>query len=187
MSDVSRILDLVERGETEAGEQLLPAAYSELRRIAAHMMANERDGHTLQATALVHEAYLRLAGADGSAKQWNSPGHFFSAAAEAMRRVLIESARRRMAKKRGAGAEHTAWDDSKIASTSQPDQMLCINAALDKLEQEDSSLANIVKLRYFVGLSVAETAALLESSPRSVNRKWECARAWLFREVSDTQ
>lgn len=185
MSELTRIFRLVAEGDAAAGEHLLPLAYEELRRIAASLMANERDGHTLQPTALVHEAYMRIAGPDGEVGKWNSRGHFFSAAAEAMRRILIESARRKMAKKRGAGAEHTALDNSKVAADSRSEELLAVDAALDKLEEEDQALANIVRLRYFVGMSVPETAAILETSPRTVNRQWECARAWLYREISE--
>lgn len=167
-------------------DRLLALSYDELKRIAAHMMAKERSGHTLQATALVHEAYLRLADGEGDAGSWNSPAHFFSAAAEAMRRILIDNARRNKAAKRGGGAEHTELDHSKIATPTPPDELLTINTALDKLEAEDAQLATVVKLRYFAGMTVPETAQALGSSARTVNRQWECARAWLYREISES-
>lgn len=163
---------------------IVSLAYQELRRIAGRMMSDERPDHTLQPTALVNEAYLRLSKPDGSDRTWNSRAHFFSAAAEAMRRILIENARRKQALKRGAGAEHTEWDDSKIESPTPSEDLLAINEALDLLEAEDQALATIVKLRYFAGMSIPETAAALETSPRTVNRQWECARAWLYREMS---
>ncbi|MGI9243131.1 MAG: ECF-type sigma factor, partial [Verrucomicrobiales bacterium] len=162
-------------------DRLLSLSYDELKRMAAHMMAKERAGHTLQATALVHEAYLRLADGEGNPGSWNSPAHFFSAAAEAMRRILIENARRKKAAKRGGGAAHTELDNSKVAMPTPPDELLAINAALDKLEAEDSRLATVVKLRYFAGMTIPETAQALGSSARTVDRQWECARAWLYR------
>ncbi len=157
--------------------------YGELRQIARKMMAGERPGQTLQATALVHEAFLRL----GGDQRWNSRAHFFGAAAEAMRRVLIDNARRKHAQKRGAGAEHTAWDDSRIEVGTPPEELMEIDEALGKLEAEDPDLARLVKIRYFAGMTVAETASALDVSERSVNRMWKCARAWLHREIENSR
>ncbi len=187
MSDLEIPLRESGSGKIETGtasESMIPAIYRELRQIAGRMMADERPGHTLQATALVHEAYLRLAQTDGCVPPWKSRGHFFSAAAEAMRRILIEVARKKSARKRGSGAYHTPWDDSKIEVGTPAAELLEIDEALGKLEAEDTDLANLVKLRYFAGMTVPETAAALGISTRSVNRKWECARAWLYREIS---
>jgi len=178
-----------DEGDEKSGDadSLLSLSYDELKRMAAHMMAKERAGHTLQATALVHEAYLRLADGEGNAGSWHSPAHFFSAAAEAMRRILIENARRKKAAKRGGGAAHTVLDDSKIAMPTPPDELLAIDSALEKLEAEDPHLANVVKLRYFAGMTIPETAQALGSSARTVDRQWECARAWLYREISESE
>ena len=171
----------------DGADSLLDLSYDELKRIAAHMMAHERPDHTLQPTALVHEAYLRLAnGEPFDAGAWKNRGHFFASAAEAMRRILIENARRRKTLKRGAGAEHTQLDDSKLAMATPPDELLAINAALDKLETEDPQLATVVKLRFFAGMTVPETALALGLSARTVNRQWECARAWLYREILES-
>ena len=183
---VTQLLHKCDNSDSEAAKRLLPIVYEQLKAIARRRMATERAGHTLQATALVHEAYLRLADGEGDAGSWNSPAHFFSAAAEAMRRILIENARRKMAAKRGGGADHTELDHSKIAMPTPPDELLAINTALDKLEAEDAKLATVVKLRYFAGMTVPETAQALGSSARTVNRQWECARAWLYREISES-
>ncbi len=183
MNDVTRILNAVENGDTRAAEQLLPLAYQELRQIAANKMASEREGHTLQPTALVHEAYLRLVGDDGNEPQWKSRGHFFSAAAEAMRRILIEHARRKMAQKRGADAPNTEFDDQKFQVELPPKRLLALDEALTKLEQEHPELAQIVKLRYFAGMTVPEMASCLETSTSTVNRSWKTAKVWLYREI----
>lgn len=187
MSDtnISDILNAIDRGDTNAAEQLLPMAYEELRRMAAARMAGEQAGHTLQATALVHEAYLRMVGSDGTERKWNSKGHFFSAAAEAMRRVLIEHARKKQSLKRGGDQVRTTLDESGLAMDTPPEQILLVNEALDQLEAEDAALANVVKLRYFAGLTIPETSSVLGISERTVNRQWTCARAWLYREISE--
>jgi len=187
MNDVTRILEAVEAGDQEAGEQLLSLAYEELRRLAAHQMASEAAGHTLQPTALVHEAYLRLAGPDGAMGGWKSRGHFFTSAARAMRRILIESARRKAAAKRGAGAGHTVFEDSRIQFMVPEDRIFDVEEALQQLEAEDPDLAKVVMLRYHVGLSVPEVAAALGVSSRTVDRQWRCARAWLHRELSPNE
>lgn len=187
MEEVTKILENIEAGDTLAAEGLLPAAYDELKRIAAYKMEAERDGHTLQKTALVHEAYLRLLKADGSEPHWNSRGHFFAAAAEAMRRVLIESVRRKKCQKRGSDVQHTTWDESKFQIAVPDDHLLAVNEAVTKLEAEDPQLATIVKLRYFSGLTIAETASALEIAPRTVTRQWKCARVWLLREMTEAE
>jgi RNA polymerase sigma factor (TIGR02999 family) len=190
MNEFTRILQAIDDGDEAAGEELLPLAYRELRRIASHKMAAERSTHTLQATALVHEAYLRLLGPDGESPHWRSRGHFFKAAAEAMRRILIESARRRMAAKRGGGvARHTEFEESKAAARSAPppEEIIAVDEALAKLEQDNELAGQVVKLRYFAGLSVDETAAALGISPSTVNRTWRGARAWLRIEIENSR
>ena len=186
MNELTQILQEAEQGDPAAGEKLLPLIYDELRHLAASRMANERVDHTLQATALVHEAYVRLVGTDESkpGKQWDGRGHFFSAAAEAMRRILIESARRKKTGKRGGDFVRKTWDDSKIGTVADPDEILAVDEALTKFAVEEPELAKLVSLRYFAGMTIPETAAVLGTSPRSVNRQWDCARAWLYREIS---
>lgn len=183
MNDVTRILNAVENGDTKAAEQLLPLAYQELRQIAGSKMASEKEGHTLQPTALVHEAYLRLVGTEGKDAQWNSRGHFFSAAAEAMRRILIEHARRKLAQKRGANASNTEFDDQKFEVELPSDRLLAVDEALTKLENEHPEFARIVKLRYFAGMTVPEVASCLGTSTSTVNRTWKAAKVWLYREI----
>lgn len=185
MDEITHILGAVERGDTEAGERLLPLAYNELRKIAAQKMASERPDHTLQPTALVHEAYLRLLGPDGTERPWKDRAYFFAAAGQAMRRILIESARRKATEKRGNNAEHTAFEDSKLEFSVPSDEILQVDEALQKLEKEDPDLAKVVVLRYFAGMTVPETAAALEVSPSTVDRQWRCAKAWLHEEISD--
>jgi RNA polymerase sigma factor (TIGR02999 family) len=187
MNQVTQILNAVADGDTDVGRQLLPIVYDELRRLAAHKMAAEREGHTLQPTALVHEAYVRLLGPDGEAMDWDSRGHFFAAAAEAMRRVLIDSARRKASLKRGGDHQRLTWDENKFESASPSDEVLLVNDALDKLEAQNPEFAKIVKLHYFAGLSVEETAAVLDVSQSTVDRKWKAAKTWLFREISESR
>ena len=186
VSEITRILGAIEGGDDEAEEELLAAAYHELRRIAASKMASERGGHTLQPTALVHEAYLRLLGPDGAQPQWDGRAHFFGAAAEAMRRILIESARRRQSMKRGGDQVRTVWDESKfvVETVAPPEEIIAVDEALAKLQLESPDAAAVVKLRYFAGLSVDETAAALGISPRTVDRTWRGAKAWLKMEIS---
>ena len=184
-SEMTRVVELIENGDPSAKDELVSLTYGELKRIAAQMMASERPGHTLQATALVHEAYIRVfGGKPDSQQQWNSRGHFFSALAEAMRRVLIDSARRRLSAKRGNDPDHTEWEESKVVADTPDEQLEAIDEALDRLEEFDPELAKVVKLRYFVGMTVPETAEALGISPRTVNRNWKSARAWLYREVA---
>lgn len=187
MDEITRILKAVEGGDASAAEALLPLAYEELRRIAAGKMAGERAGHTLQPTALVHEAYLRLLGPGGQAVGWNSRGHFFAAAAQAMRRILIESARRKLTSKRGEGAEHTAIDGKEVEFAVPSEEILAVDEALKKLEEEDPHLAKIVALRYFAGMTIPETAAALGVSTSTLDRHWQCAKAWLHREISEAE
>ncbi len=178
MSDATPALSQIERGDPSAAEQLLVLVYDELRRLAAHKLAHERPGQTLQATALVHEAYLRLVDVNVT-QNWNSRGHFFAAAAEAMRRILIESARR---KRRRNGTAHCAdeWEYAEVATIVPPDELLALDDAIDALAKQDSSAAELVKLRYFAGLSVEQAGELLGLPRTSAYRHWTYARAWLY-------
>lgn len=185
MSEITRILEAVKNGDRKAAEELLPLTYQELRRIAGHMMANEREGHTLQPTALIHEAYLRLAGPEGEQPDWDCRAHFFTAAAEAMRWILIDHARRKLTRKRGGDQVRTTWEEVDFETEVPPDELLAIDEALKKLEIENPKAAEVVKLRYFAGMTVPETASTLGVSPRTVDRTWQGAKAWLFRELSD--
>jgi RNA polymerase sigma factor (TIGR02999 family) len=184
MSDVTRLLDAAAAGDPSAAADLLPLVYDELRRLAAARLAGEKAGHTLQATALVHEAYLRLVGG-GQPDGWNGRGHFFGAAAEAMRRILIESARRKGRHKHGGGRRRVDLDDAPTAD-GPGDDLLDLDAALTRLEAADPPAAQLVKLRYFAGLGMAEAAAALGVSLRTAERNWTFARTWLHREISRT-
>jgi RNA polymerase sigma factor (TIGR02999 family) len=177
VSEVTRILDRVQQGDARAAEDLLPLVYEELRKLAAHKMAGETPGQTLQPTALVHEAWLRLAGEEK--ERWAGRAQFFSAAAEAMRRILIERARKRHALKRAGDAEHEPLEESRLALSAPADEMLAVHEALDQLAAEDPQAADLVKLRYFAGMSMPEAAAALEMPQRSAERLWTFARAWL--------
>jgi len=179
--EITVFLDSVTRGDAGASERLLPLVYDELRRLAAHKMAGEAHGHTLQATALVHEAWLRLAGSDH--QSWQNRAHFFAAAAEAMRRILVEHARRKQSLKRGSGAEHVELNESMLVLTAPPDELLAVHEALDKLALRDSAAAELVKLRYFVGMTMEEAAAVLSLSKRTAENLWTYARVWLHREI----
>ena len=181
MSDVTQILGAMQQGDPKAAEELLPLLYAELRKLAAYRMSNEAPGHTLQATALVHEAWLRLVGAEQ--QTWENHAHFFGAAAEAMRRILIDRARRKRAQRHGGGQVHENIEDVQIACETDDDQLLRIDEALDKLAAEDRAKAELVKLRYFVGLSFEETAEVLGISIPTAKRHWAYARAWLFAEL----
>jgi RNA polymerase sigma factor (TIGR02999 family) len=180
MNDVTRILNAAQAGDPRASEELLPLVYDELRRLAGHKMSGESSGHTLQATALVHEAWLRLVGASQS---WENRAHFFAAAAEAMRRILVEHARRKMSQKRGSGAAHQELDESSIVVTAPPDELLAVSEALDKLAVEDPTAAELVKLRYFVGMTMEESAAAMGLAKRTAEGIWTYAKAWLGREI----
>ena len=181
MSDVTRVLEAIERGEAKAADELLPLVYAELRQIAAHKMLGEAPGHTLQPTALVHEAWLRLAGP--STPKWQNRAHFFGAAAEAMRRILVEHARRKLSIKRGAGAQREELEESHVILAAPADELLAVHEALDQLAREDPPAAELVKLRYFVGMTMEEAAAALNTSKRSAESLWTYARVWLSREI----
>jgi RNA polymerase sigma factor (TIGR02999 family) len=183
MSDVTLILSRIESGDPLAADQLLPLVYDELRRLAGQKMAQEAVQHTLQPTALVHEAYLRLVG-NGSGRSWDNRGHFYAAAAEAMRRILIEAARRKSSLKRGGDRRRTELPDEIAAEvTADSDNLLALDDALRKLETEDPAVYRLVMLRYFGGLTVEEAAASLGISERTAKRNWSFARAWLQREI----
>jgi RNA polymerase sigma factor (TIGR02999 family) len=181
MSDVTHILERVSKGDGSAAAELLPLVYDELRRVAAHKMSLQPPGQTLQATALVHEAYLRLVGSDE--KRWESRRHFFSAAAEAMRHILIDRARRRLRERHGQNAEKVPLDDVEIAGPAKEEIILQLNDALEELGQQSPEQAEIVKLRFFAGFSEPEIAELLNLSERSVQRHWSYAKAWLFDRI----
>jgi RNA polymerase sigma factor (TIGR02999 family) len=182
-SDVTRILSAIEQGDPSAAEQLLPLVYDELRKLAAQRLAQEKPGQTLQATALVHEAYLRLVDVE-QAEPWNSRGHFFAAAAEAMRRILVESARRKKAEKRGGQQERFELRDGDRVEIRVDDDLIDLDDALSKLALADPQAAELVKLRVFAGMTVEETAQVLGVSARTVKRNWAYARAWLGRQLS---
>ena len=181
MSEVTVLLDAIQQGDSNAAERLLPLVYEELRHLAAHKMAREASGQTLQATALVHEAWLRLAGS--SHQEWQNRGHFFAAAAEAMRRILIERARAKGRQRRGGGRERVSLDDVTLAAADDDDTVLAIHEALDRLALQDETKAQIVKFRYFAGLSHQEIAGALGVSEPTVRRHWAFARSWLYAEL----
>jgi RNA polymerase sigma factor (TIGR02999 family) len=185
MSDVTRILCAIDQGDSHAAEQLLPLVYDELRKLAAHRLAHERPGQTLDATALVHEAFLRLVEGQGTSN-WESRGHFFSAAAEAMRRILIDNARRKAASKRGGDFQRIEL--ANVQSLERPEEvdLLALDDALRKLELEQPEKAQIVKLKFFAGCTLEETADMLGISRATAQRHWAYARAWLFGQISDS-
>ena len=183
MNDVTLILAAIDGGDPRAAEQLLPLVYTELRRLASQRLAQEKPGQTLQATALVHEAYLRLVGTRNS-QQWNSRGHFFAAAAEAMRRILVEQARRKQRVRHGGELQRIDLDDQLAVSDAAGRNLLALDEALERLSVEQPEAAQVVKLRYFAGLTIEETAAALQLSVRTVNRHWAYARAWLYQQLS---
>lgn len=182
MTDVTQILDRVHQGDPLAVGELLPLMYQELRRIAAHKMQGESPGHTLQPTALVHEAWLRLVDKDGQA-QFQNRAHFFGAAAEAMRRILIDRARRKQAQKHGGGKEHVDVDDVDIPAPADDEELLAVNDALDRFAKVEPQKAELVKLRYFVGMTIEEAAAVLSISEPTAKRWWAYAKAWLAVEI----
>jgi RNA polymerase sigma factor (TIGR02999 family) len=186
MSDVTRILSAIEQGDPHAAEQLLPLVYDELRKLAAAKLAHEQPGQTLQATALVHEAYLRLVDVD-QAQHWDSARHFFAAAAEAMRRILIESTRHKRAEKHGGQRQRICIDDVDTPAESRPTDLLALDEALTKLAAEDPVKAQLVTLRYFGGLKVHEAADVLGISRATADRYWSYARTWLFCELGGGQ
>jgi RNA polymerase sigma factor (TIGR02999 family) len=183
MSEVTRILSAIEQGDPQAAEQLLPLVYDELRKLAAEKMAHERPGQTLQATALVHEAYLRLVDAD-QIRRWDSRGHFFAAAAEAMRRILIDRARDKQCLKRGGGWQRVDLDRLAAVGDASADDLLALDEALGRLAQQNRPCAELVKLRFFAGLTLKEAATALGLARRTANRHWAYARAWLYETLS---
>jgi RNA polymerase sigma factor (TIGR02999 family) len=183
MTDVTRILSAIEQGDPHAASQLLPLVYDELRQLAAHRLAHQTPGQTLQPTALVHEAYLRLVG-DPAGHDWDSRGHFFAAAAEAMRRILVENARRKGRRKRGGGLLRQDLNAAEeLAVPGVREDLLALDEALTKLVSVDPQAAQLVQLRYFAGLSIPDAAKALGVSPRTADRLWAFARVWLLREV----
>jgi RNA polymerase sigma factor (TIGR02999 family) len=184
MSQVTQILAAVERGEPQAAEQLLPVVYDELRKLATVKLAQENPGQTLQATALVHEAYVRLVGGGGQEPmKWDSRGHFFSAAAEAMRRILVDNARRKKAEKRGSDPVRQDLHGIEIAAAEIPEDLVALDEALVELSAIDKPAADLVHLRYFAGLSIPDAAESLGISPRTAARLWAYARAWLRQKI----
>ncbi|MHC4560491.1 MAG: sigma-70 family RNA polymerase sigma factor [Planctomycetota bacterium] len=185
MSEVTRILAAIEQGDVQAVDELFPLVYQELRQLAAQRFRKELPGQTLQATALVHEAYLRLVGAEE--QNWSGRGHFFAAAAEAMRRILIENARRKQRLRHGGGHKRIPLDDAVMAkdNDTSADELIAMDVALEKLAKEDPVKAELVKLRYFAGLTVEQAAEILEISRATAVRYWTYARAWLFDEIKE--
>ena len=182
MSDVTRVIEAIQQGDPKAADELLPLVYEELRKLAGLRMANEAAGNTLQPTALVHEAWLRLVGPNNP--KFAGRAHFFAAAAEAMRRILIDRARRKRALRHGGGQERVDIQQIELASPDSDDQLLAVNEALDKLAAQDPIEAELVKLRYFAGLTVDEAAELLDISPRTAGNYWAHARTWLYHEIT---
>src|SRR6476659_5762100 len=185
MSDVTRILSQIEQGDPQAAERLLPLVYDELRKLAAAKLAQEKPGQTLQATALVHEAYVRLVGTQDPG--WNSRGHFFAAAAEAMRRILVDSARRKRRPKHGGDRRRLGLDSLALPVEDRFHDLLALDEALDELARREPLKAELVKLRYFAGLSIEEAAACLGIAPITAKRYWAVARAWLYAALSDDE
>jgi RNA polymerase sigma factor (TIGR02999 family) len=184
MNEVTRVLSAIEQGDPTAAEQLLPLVYDELRKLAAHRLAREKPGETLQATALVHEAYLRLVVGE-KGQHWEGQGHFFAAAAEAMRRILIDQARRKQSQRRGGKRKRQPLDHVEIAAPEPSLDVLALNEALERFEQVDPLKANLVKLRYFTGMTIPQAAAALDISPSTADRYWSYARAWLHAELKE--
>jgi len=182
MTDVTRILNAIEQGDTKTADELLPLVYEELRLLAAQKLSQEKPGQTLQATALVHEAYIRLVGEEP--QSWNSRGHFFCAAAEAMRRILIENARRKQKLKRGGDQRRIDLSDADIATERDINDLLSLDEALTKLAQEDPTKADLVKLRYFGGLTLEQAGHVLKISRATASRYWSYVQAWLFHEIN---
>ena len=183
MSDVTRILNSIGSGDPESADELLALVYDDLRRLAAARMSDERAGHTLQATALVHEAWIRLAGPEGEALHWNNRRHLYAAAAEAMRRILIEKARRKKRLRHGGDLQRVAQDQIEISTGSREEQLLAVDEALEELTRLDPRKAEVVKLRYFIGMSNEETAEAMDLSLSTVVRYWAYAKAWLADRV----
>jgi RNA polymerase sigma factor (TIGR02999 family) len=186
MTEVTQILARIEQGDSSAAEQLLPLVYDELRKLAAAKLAHEKPGQTLQATALVHEAYLRLVDPD-RARRWENRAHFFAAAAEAMRRILVENARRKKRVKRGGGMARRELSEVPVIAPQIHEDLIALDAALDRLKAVDAQAFELVHLRYFAGLSIAEAAKLLGISSRTADRVWAFARAWLHQEIAGAE
>jgi RNA polymerase sigma factor (TIGR02999 family) len=184
MSEVTRVLEAIGRGEPQRACELLPLVYEELRKLAKARLAREPAGQTLQATALVHEAYIRLVG-DESSRSWESRGHFFAAAAEAMRRILIEAARRKRASKRGGGRARREFDLARLVAPEMPGDLLALDDSLGRLEAIAPKQAALVKLRYFAGLTIPQAAEALGIAPRTADAYWSYARAWLLADLQD--
>ena len=184
MSDVTQILSQIEQGDPSAAEQLLPLVYDELRKLAAQKMAQEKPGQTLQATALVHEAYLRLVDVE-KAQHWDSRGHFFAAAAEAIRRILVESARRKGRVRHGGGRHRVDLQKAASLGEAPRDELLALDEALSRFSAQEPAKAELVKLRYFAGFSIDESADLLHISRTTAKRHWAYARAWLLAELGE--
>jgi len=182
MSDVTRILTAIERGDAQATDELLPLVYEELRTLAAQKLSHEPPGQTLQATALVHEVYLRLVGDES--QNWKSRGHFFAAAAEAMRRILVENARRKRRVKHGDGRRRVDFDQVDVAAEGLSENLIAVDEALARLSEEDHLAAELVKMRYFAGLTLAQAAEALGVSARTADRCWAYAKAWLYHEIA---
>ena len=185
MSDVTRILTAIEQGDAKEADKLLPLVYEELRHLAAHKMSHELPGQTLQATALVHEAYIRLVGSE--AQNWKGHTHFFTAAAEAMRRILIDNARRKQRLKRGGGKKKVDLEDGEFPIEAPSDDLIALDEALSKLAHKDKVKADLVKLRYFAGLTLEQAASILDLPERTAKRYWAHARAWLYRQIADSE
>ena len=186
MSDVTQLLQSIEQGNPQATAELLPLVYEELRKLAAQRLAHEKPGQTLQATGLVHEAYLRLV--DGSTdKQWNNRGHFFAAAAEAMRRIVVEQARRKGSLKHGGDWQRIELNDGLVVTEDSASYLVALDAALTRLEQADPAAAKLVQLRYFAGLTMPEAAQAMGIPLRTAERNWTYARTWLHREISQAE
>jgi RNA polymerase sigma factor (TIGR02999 family) len=182
MTDVTQILSQIEQGDPSAAERLLPIVYDELRKLAAAKLANEKPGQTLQATALVHDAYIRLVDVEKT-QHWDSRGHFFAAAAEAMRRILVDKARRKGRQKHGGNHKRHDLDDVEIVAPGTPEEILVVHEALERFESISQPAAQLVKLRYFAGMTIPEAAESLGVSPRKANQLWNYARAWLLAEI----
>ncbi len=182
MTDVTRILNAIDQGDINATDELLPAVYQELRRLATHKLAQESPGQTLQPTALVHEAYLRLV--DTDSKSWNNRNHFFMAAAEAMRRILVENARRKQCLKRGGDLQRIDMENSPLPIEGPSEDLLALDEALTQLAKEEPVIADLIKLRYFTGLTMEQAAQALGISKRTAARHWAYGRVWLLREIT---
>lgn len=184
MNEVTQILSAIEQGDAHASDKLLPLVYTELRRLAAHKMAQEAPGQTLEATALVHDAYLRLVDVE-KVRHWNSRGHFFAAAAEAMRRILVERARRKATRTRGGDAQRLDFDEIPLVANDRSQELLALDDALGELERHDAQAAQLVKLRYFAGFGHQQAAEMMGISRRAADGLWALARAWLYRKLGE--